>query len=474
MTDLKSSFRAILFFFFCASAIQMSAQPASNIYGQHRIKLFRSKDDSIRYTMVEKSIDEELSHSPLRHQKMDSLTQLQSKIFAEGIVFKTVYRPSKDFILTDSLTTTSDFLLVKKLCIYNKKEIPEILWNCKDLEALEFINTSIKRLPKELAAFPNLKSIGIYHNRIRKRLRLSKNVTVNSLTIRSEQQEGLPRSYKKFGALNRLDLAENGLTKFPNGARHNKKMTDLSLQRNALTLKDKIKTHRYLERLSLHGNLIEHVPASIKNCRNLNKLNFNSNKISSVDAGIGALKKLEQLSFYNNQLTEVPSGVYKIRTLKEIDLFHNQIEALGPEFCNWQNLVTLYLSHNKLISLPENIDTLKSLEGLYLWDNRLGKLPVSIGEISQMKYLRINNNYLKELPTSIQKLSNMEELDISHNYISEIPEGIFLYPKLKILAMVNNPWSEAMWKLLADKIEVLRAKNIFVHLSDKDEKQDRQ
>jgi hypothetical protein len=145
----------MLFFFFCTSAMQMCAQPASSIYGQHRIKVFRSKDDSIRYTMVEKNIDEELSHSPLRHKKIDSLTQLQSKIFAEGIVFKTVYRPAKDFILTDSLTTGSDFLSVKKVCIYNKKEIPRILWNCKGLEALEFINTSIKKLPKELAAFQN-------------------------------------------------------------------------------------------------------------------------------------------------------------------------------------------------------------------------------------------------------------------------------------------------------------------------------
>jgi Leucine-rich repeat (LRR) protein len=451
-------------FFVFVCLFQTRAQMSQ--HGQVRVRVFRAAEDSLQLIAIQNNIDAVLKQKPLRQKKLDSLMTLQGKLYEEAIIFKMIYRPGRDFIVTDSLLDVADFSGIKKVCVYGKHEIPAVVWKCRDLEALELVNTSIETLPEALNSLPALKSVYIYNNRIKKRLRLGRNTTVTSLTITNETPEGLPRSYKKFRMLARLELAENGLTRFPNGARHNKKLTELSLQRNALTLKDRIRKHLYLERLSLHDNEITHVPASIKNCRNLKKLNFNSNSISSVDAAIGTLKKLEQLSFYKNQLTAIPEGAYRISTLKEIDLFHNQIEQLDPAFTGWRNLVTLYLSHNKLTALPEDIDTLHKLEGLYVWDNRLGALPAATGNISALKYLRVNNNYLKELPHSLVRLGNLEELDISHNYIAEIPEAIFDYPRLRILALVNNPWNEKMLKLLPLKAEALRAKDVFVHISE--------
>jgi Leucine-rich repeat (LRR) protein len=466
MMPAKTHFLRFFFLSFCTFFSLAATLAQNSQYGQVRVRVFRSGEDSLQLAQVQKSIDEELTRKPLHQKKLDSLMTLQGKLYKEGITFKTVYRPGRDFVVTDSLLHVTDFSGITKVCVYGKHEIPAVLFRCRDLEALELVNTSIGRLPEALNSLPGLKSVYIYNNRSKKALRLSRNATITSLTITNENPAGLPRSYKKLKNLGKLDLAENGLTRFPNGARRNKKLTELSLQRNALTLKDRIRKHRYLERLSLHGNLIGHVPASIRNCRNLKKLNFNSNSISSVDDGIGALKKLEQLSFYSNRLTSVPRGIYSIKTLKEIDLFHNQIGQLDPEFSQWSNLVTLYLSHNKLVALPENIDTLRHLEGLYAWDNRLGKLPESVGNIAALKFLRVNNNYLKEIPASLLNLANLEELDISHNYITEVPEAVFDYPRLRILAMVNNPWNEATQKLLPAKVTALRAKEVYVHVSD--------
>jgi Leucine-rich repeat (LRR) protein len=69
-------------------------------------------------------------------------------------------------------------------------------------------------------------------------------------------------------------------------------------------------------------------------------------------------------------------------------------------------------------------------------------------------------------PASLLRLTGLEELDISHNYLTDVPEAIFDYPRLKILAMMNNPWNEAVLKLLPAKAEALRAKDVYVHITE--------
>lgn len=464
----QKSIQNTLLFFLVLVAFFAAAQPTGFRYGEIRVKRFITKEDSLHYQLIEHSIEEELSRKPLRQRRIDSLMVVQQKLYSERMIFKTIYRPWRDFVVTDSIKANADLDTIRKVCVYYKHEVPDIVWKCRNLEAIQFINTSIRKLPVELNELSKLSEVQIYNNQSSSRIRLSKNDYITALTIRNQSPKGIPRSFRKFKALTRLDLAENALTRFPNGARHNRQLTELSLQRNALTLKGRIKRHRWLERLSLHDNQIENVPASISNCINLKKLNFNSNRITKVHPAIGSLKKIEQLSFYNNKLKSIPSGVYRLESLRELDLFYNEIEYIDDGFVKWQNLNTLYLSHNKLVSIPERIDTLRNLEGLYLWDNRLGKLPEHLSDLSQLKYLRVNNNYLNRLPSSITALQHLEELDISHNYIETIPPEIFKFPKLKIIALVNNPWSFEMIQLFSQQAKVLREKGVFVHLSDED------
>lgn len=260
----KTSSGWILVCWFVTAILPCNAQPSSPKYGQIRVPVFRTKADSVQLLSVQKKIDDELARKKFSQRKVDSLMQLQNEIYQQSITYKMIYRPNRDYVLTDSLTGLSDFSGITKVCVYHKKEVPEIVWKCKDLEALELVNTQVTVLPKELNTLPLLKTIHIYRNHSKKPLRLFKNETVTSLTILNESPIGLPRSFKKYKALTKLDLAENGLTKFPNGARRNKKLAELGLQRNALTLRGKIKPHPYLERLALHGNLIEVVPSSIR------------------------------------------------------------------------------------------------------------------------------------------------------------------------------------------------------------------
>ena len=403
-------------------------------------------------------------------KKLDSLFALYQKLYSEVIVgFMKIYSPSSDHISLDSLLRGKDLSAIKKVSIYNytSDDLPDVVLQCKNLESLELIKTRIRQLPDGLNELTKLSVIRIYNHRSKHPLKLKKNNYVTSLIIRGGNPKNLPRSYRSFSALKTLDLAGNFLTRFPQGARRNEDLRELSLQENRLTLRQRLKKHPYVETLALQHNRITRVPASIRAFISLRKLGFNYNQISSVHRDIRMLTKLENLSFYHNELPLIPSGVYEMEGLREIDLFYNKIETVENRLSQWKNLRMLYLSHNKILSLPEDIGNLPSLEGLYIWDNRITRLPEGLGNIKTLRFLWANNNNLLALPRSLFDLEKMEELDLSHNFLTEIPESVFDLRRLKILSLVDNPWNDSTMQFIPRRAEELRAKNVFVHIPDK-------
>lgn len=467
MTNLFPG-KIALVFLFTVTCAAVTAQPRFHTGGGRQVMRFKAKEDSVKLILVQQKIDELITDKKFRQRSLDSLMELQKKLY-DGTYFITLYEPRRDFVLADSLEKIKNLDQVYQVSVYKKEGIPPLVLKCKNLVSLEIINSTIHELPVALNALQNLTTVYLFNNKSNGHLKLNKNSTITSLEIRTVDPTSLPKSYKNLMALEKLDLSENNLIRFPNGARKNRKLVELNLQRNKITLNNKIRKHKSLERLALHGNLITRVPSSIKNLPGLKKLNFNLNQIDRVHKNIGKLQSVEQLSFYNNKLTEIPIGVYQMKSIREIDLFYNSIEEIKPEFALWQQLTTLYLSHNKLTAIPENIDTLKMLSGIYVWENRIGKLPERIGKMPQLKFLRINHNYLKEIPASFYKLPNIEEIDFSHNYITEVPEAIFDFPNLKIIAMFNNPWTKSTWEMIRRKTEELRKKeDVYVHISEEE------
>jgi Leucine-rich repeat (LRR) protein len=329
---IRRSFYFILVLLFSVISTRSTAQffPSSMSQprsGQRNVFIYKTKEDSLQMIAIEQKMEEEIRRKPNRGKTIDSLRQAQMAILSQGIR-KRVFFPERGFIVTDSIKETTDLSTITKLTVYKKNEIPAIVWKCKNLRELELVNTTINSIPESLDDLDSLTRLYIHHNRSSRRLKLKSNRTITSLSIRTEDPSQLPVSYKKFIALEKLDLSENELTSFPNGARKNRKLTELNLQRNQITLSNRIKKHKHLETVSLHENKIKHVPASIRNLRNLKKLNLNINAITTVDDAIGKLEHLEQLSFYKNELTAVPKGAYQLKELGQIDLFYNQIESL--------------------------------------------------------------------------------------------------------------------------------------------------
>jgi Leucine-rich repeat (LRR) protein len=430
------------------------------------IPVYRSEKDSIAIKLLNDEIDATTRVDPINPFLLDSLFGQWQLMMETGILrYRKDYKSTSGFFPYDSLRFRGDKSLITKISIDSKKlhDIPEDILQCINLQELEIVNSTLRRIQPELNALCSLKRIVIVNNQSKRHLKLKKNTSVTHLNIHGDSSSSLPRSYKKFEALVKINLSENGIRRFPNGARHNKKLLELDLQYNEITLKqNNIKPHVHLERLAMQYNKIESVPSSIKNVSNLKRLGFNNNTISKVAYEINRLQKLEYLSFYNNRLETIPLGLYEIKSLKMIDLFFNQLLILDDGITKaWPNLQILFVAHNQLSSLPENLDRLESLQEIHAYDNKLTQLPTSLCGMSSLKILRVNKNMLSEFPACFSELTSLEELDFSDNQINIFPVNIINFVNLKILAFSENPWQNtSASKEVAD---TLRSRGVVVH-----------
>ena len=370
--------------------------------------------------------------------------------------FRYIYKPSYtmlDDVHEDSIATCQN------LTISGHASMPKRLYAFQNLRTLELLDMKLNKLPRKLKKLPNLVLLKVYNNESRKSLSLARNKGIKSLTIGSSP---IPKKFKRYKLLERLDLSRNNLTSFPN-IEGCKKLKELSLRENKLTLDDLTGTSSNLESLELQQNIIKSIPSSIQRFPELKKLVLNYNQIDFIDPAIAKLTELEQLGLYENQLGAIPSALFELDKLKEIDLYFNNIERLDSGVSKWQNLKVLYLSNNKLLSVPENIGDLPLLEELYLHNNRLSYIPETIGKAHNLKVLRVNNNYLGSLPNSIARLKYLENLDISNNQLRTISIDFFQIETMKLFTLKANPWEKEAKQEISIEAKRLEQKGVIVN-----------
>jgi Leucine-rich repeat (LRR) protein len=435
---------------------------AQRVFSALEEPVFSSTDDSLRYVQINLAIRKAMEQkSTFPDSLMEEFRSVRNRI--KG--YRRLYKSSTGFITLDSLKTISDKSQVKLLSITNLKsrKLPPEVYACTNLQELELVHTRVKSV-KQLKRFSSLTGLYFLNNKPDGNLRLSKTKTVRTVVMRGDNSI-LPRTFAPLVALERLDLAANGITLFPKGLTKNKNLKQLILSNNAIT-NLVIPDLPALEKLELTRNKVEVIPRSISNLSGLMQLTLNYNSIRSVDPAIASLSKLEQLSFYQNKLTAIPDGLYSLPALREIDLYHNEIERVDERIAQLKNLEILYLSHNKILSLPTALGSLTKLQELYLSDNRLVELPNTLNQLQNLRVMRVNNNRLVQAPVALTNFSQLENLDISGNQISELPIGLDALPALKILVIVNNPWDENSRNQIPPIIRTLRNKEVAVHVEE--------
>jgi len=425
---------------------------------------FASAEDSIAYAQIGSQFREAYKTRNVESKVMDSLSTLYSSLYKTIVSTKFYYQPSDEFTAWEKVVELNIYDEVKLISFSSSSytSLPTELLKCKNLEAIEFVNTRIDKLPRELSQLDKLHTLAVYDSKVN--FKIAKNARLRTVIVRGGKNQN---RFKQFSNLEKLDLSSCSLTALPKKLHKNKKLKELLLSENSIDLaKTKIKTHHQLAKIELQRNGLKEIPASIARFPNVKTLVFNGNEINRISPAMGKLVKLEQLSFYKNNLTTLPEAIYTLPNLKEIDLYYNQLERLDDRIGTLKNLQVLYLSNNRLISIPESIGSLGNLEELYLSNNRLSELPNSLANLDKLKVLRVNNNYLGQAPHNLPKLSSLENLDISSNQISELPDGISDLPYLKLLVIQNNPWDDSTLTKLPMVTAKLRNKEVVVHVNE--------
>lgn len=380
--------------------------------------------------------------------------------------YRTAYRSNPAYTrYTGSHTNLGS---ITKLSINNSnlEFLPDSLYLFPNLTELELVNTRVAKIPKKLNHLPALKKITLLNNRPVRKLKLTPIKGVETLAIRDDEFNRLPRKFRKLKNLKTLDLSRNNLLSFPD-IRKNKSLTRVLLTDNKLTLDDLRYGHVGLEELVLTSNIIRRIPMAIGKFPGLKKLNLNSNQVEDIASEISALKNLQELSLYKNNIKSVPLFLYDLPALRVIDLYFNQIEQFDPAIINWSKLEILYAANNKLFSLPENVGKLSGLRELYIHHNRLSTLPQSLGNMDSLRVLRVNDNFLIELPDRLYQLRYLENLDIGANRIQHVPKGLFDFPRLKLLSLYDNPLEpEVKRSVIRWAEQATQERKIIVHLDN--------
>ncbi|WP_165823892.1 leucine-rich repeat domain-containing protein [Pseudochryseolinea flava] len=230
-----------------------------NRYKPATVAIYKTTQDSVQLAHLDRLL--EMAYQKTRPQLdyIDSLEKART-IFARQAILKMkrLYYADENKTPIDSLFLINDLSRVTAVSIEGKKlkSLPRILSHCKNLQQLEIVNCSLRKIQR-LPSLRKLTTVSILNNSSQKRVLFGKNKTISSFTIHGENTRSHPSRFRNLSSLKTLDLSECALTEFPRDISQNKKLEELILQHNAITLeKDMLPKLKSLKRLGLQHNNI--------------------------------------------------------------------------------------------------------------------------------------------------------------------------------------------------------------------------
>lgn len=353
---------------------------------------------------------------------------------------------SEDYTTGKQLNNTDKYDTITHISFEGRdlKRLPIFkILRCKNLNEIELVNTSVKKIPWllnwSLFKLDSLETFRIYNHAPNKQLKFSKNTKVSELVYRDSPYSPIPKKFHKLENVKEIDFARNDFRK--DAKFHLEKLEQLehlNLSRNNIDLKNLAEdTVQNLKYIVLSFNNLTTIPKEIGLLKDLVDLQFAENDIKSdlIHPSLGSLTNLEVLSFYKNDLDSLPTFIFNLKKLKELDLYYNEIEIIPEELGNLKNLERLYVAHNRFYSIPESIGELKSLKEFYIHHNRISYLPESIANLKQITDFHIHKNYFQGFPEFILNFKKLQDLDISFNEIHKFPPELVNLNQLKYLWM---------------------------------------
>jgi Leucine-rich repeat (LRR) protein len=204
----------------------------------------------------------------------------------------------------------------------------------KLLRVLILDSVGLRRLPKQVQRFPNLKQLSLNAN---------PNLDFDEAFRRLE---GLPLVF--------LNLQHNQLTTLPEGIVALQHITDLNLSYNNV-----------------------HTPVSFTRLKTLPKLKslwLTSNQLEVLPETLFQLDTLKNLYIEHNALSHIPEGIIGMKRVWVIHAGYNKFKVMPNAFSKMDCLFLLHINHCEIESIPEGFTEKQSkVAGLILDGNRLSE-----------------------------------------------------------------------------------------------------
>jgi hypothetical protein len=251
-------------------------------------------------------------------------------------------------------------------------ELPKGVLKYKDLRVIRLNDNDFTEFPVELLQMPNLTTISLLNNKIKKVDLSGVDIQCNlSYLILSENKLTEVKALERLQNLDYLYLDNNRLSEIP--YLRIRKLRSVNLNRNLIQELEMKQFHINLEILNLAYNEIENI--FIKETLNVS---------------------LTVLDLSNNQFQTFPSTILKFRNLATLNLSDCGMNAwnVNEAIMNDQP-IDIDLSENNFSTFDANLEgVLPNLRSLSLYNNELETFHI---KHAQLNTLNIRNNKIEDL-----------------------------------------------------------------------------
>ena len=350
----------------------------------------------------------------------------------------------------------------------------EGLASLPQLSELDISSCEISKIPDEISALENLKSINLSYNKFKEfPLKLNKLNRLESFSLdgnpvlvgrENEQHEDFPlfeeedgigslpdipewedpertelfgRSHEllnefeesfEYGGVNRIDVAIDNILEHDDSTLLSELVRGCTLNVDGYFMTGShFPFPSWIESVFV-PNYIEENPSE-----NWKESPFSSDD-DRMDAALPDYALLRILPYLPQDDRIHPSLL--IKNVKR--LFLVLPERIPSEIGCYSELEELTLPRNGLVFIPSKIGDLTKLRSLSVNNNQLTELPPTMAKLKELRHLALNENSINELPDWIGELNELRILDLACNKINEIPSSIDGLTNLKFLGLRDN------------------------------------
>ncbi|KAM9239251.1 leucine-rich repeat-containing protein 40 [Leptosomus discolor] len=402
--------------------------------------------------------------------------------------------------LTDIPTSFALLINLVRLNLASNQlqNLPADISAMKSLRQLDCSKNYLETVPAKLATMASLEQLYLRKNKLRslpefpscmllKELHAGENQIeilnaeslkhLNSLSVlelRDNKLKSVPDEITLLQKLERLDLANNDISRLPYTLGNLPQLKFLALEGNPLrTIRRDLLQKGTQELLKyLRSKIQDDVTSpngeppvtamtlpsesriNMHAITSLKLLDYSEKQAATIPGevfdAVGS-NPVTTVNFSKNQLNEIPPRIAELKdSVCDVNLGFNKISSISLELCMLRKLTHLDIRNNFLTSLPEEMEALTRLQMINLSFNRFKVFPSVLYRIPALETILLSNNQVGSIdPLQLKKMDKLGTLDLQNNDLLQVPPELGNCETLRTLLLEGNPFRTPRAAVLA-------------------------